>query len=310
MPRSAVCNPSSVPYPNDPLTCEPCRPVKERSWFGRSAILSAPARNDCGATVLMTRYDAAAPRFERQRALPHGVPETIRDAVLRAIGPSPSRLLDLGAGTGRIGRPFVAAGDDYVGVDLSIGMLREFQRRASEHGMPRLVQADGTRLPFADATFDAVLLVQVFGAMDDWRTFLSEVRRVLRTGGRVVTGRVVMPADGIDAQMKQRLADIFAEMDARGRTGVRDKAQRSLDSSALNRTHEVVASWTTDRTPRDFLDRHRTGARFSVLPGAIKEEALGRLASWAMQTFGSLDAAAREQHSFELQVYTFAAVEC
>ena len=41
-----------------------------------------------------------------------------------------ARLLDLGAGTGRIGRPFVAAGDDYVGVDLSLGMLREFARRA------------------------------------------------------------------------------------------------------------------------------------------------------------------------------------
>src|SRR4051812_23153232 len=38
-------------------------------------------------------------------------------AVLGALAaPSPPpRLLDLGAGTGRIGRSFVAAGDDYVG---------------------------------------------------------------------------------------------------------------------------------------------------------------------------------------------------
>jgi ubiquinone/menaquinone biosynthesis C-methylase UbiE len=257
----------------------------------------------------MTRYDVAAPRFERQRALPHGVPETIRAAVLGAIGPSPSRLLDLGAGTGRIGRPFVTAGDDYVGVDLSIGMLREFQRRSSEHARPRLVQADGTLLPFADETFDGVLLVQVFGAMDDWRAFLSEVRRVLRSGGRVATGRILMPADGIDAQMKQRLAGILAEIDVPDRTSVRDEAQRCLESSALTCIPEIVASWTAKRAPRDFLERHRTGARFSALPGAVKDEAIDRLARWATKAFGSLDAAASERHSFELRVYSFARVE-
>jgi ubiquinone/menaquinone biosynthesis C-methylase UbiE len=259
----------------------------------------------------MTRYDVAAPCFERQRALPHGVPETIRAAVLRAIGPSPPRprLLDLGAGTGRIGRSFVTAGDDYVGVDLSIGMLREFQRRGSEHGTPRLVQADGTLLPFADETFDAVLLVQVFGAMDDWRTFLSEVRRVLRSGGRVMTGRILMPVDGVDAQMKQRLAAVLAEMEVQHRAGVRDEAERCLESSALSCIREVAASWTAERTPRDFLERHRKGARFSVLPGAVKDEALDRLARWATKTFGSLDVAAREPHSFELRVYCFAGVE-
>ena len=48
---------------------------------------------------------------------------------------------------GGIGWPFVAAGDDYVGVDLSLGMLRAFVARCER--APRLVQADGHRLPFA-----------------------------------------------------------------------------------------------------------------------------------------------------------------
>src|SRR5215470_4333227 len=99
-------------------------------------------------------YDAAAAAFDRHRALPDQVPAAIRAAVLAAVGiPSPC-LLDLGAGTGRIGRAFVAAGDDYVGVDLSLGMLREFARYAAP---PPLAQADGEHLPFGDATFDAVL---------------------------------------------------------------------------------------------------------------------------------------------------------
>ena len=93
----------------------------------------------------MRAFDAAAPSFERYRALPDGVaggdPRGGPRVRRRVAAP---RLLDLGAGTGRIGRPFVAAGDDYVGVDLSLGMLREFAQRAERRGRrPRLVQADG-----------------------------------------------------------------------------------------------------------------------------------------------------------------------
>src|SRR6185295_19234873 len=109
----------------------------------------------------MSVYDAAAPTFERHRPLPDGVAEAIRALVLEAADASSPRLLDLGAGTGRVGIPFIAARDDYVGVDLSFGMLSEFRRRAgSSAGAPRLVQADGEHLPFRDATFDAIMLIQ------------------------------------------------------------------------------------------------------------------------------------------------------
>src|ERR1700754_696690 len=129
-------------------------------------------------------FDSVAPTFDRHRILPDGAPEAIRAAVLGAVDASPPRLLDLGAGTGRIGIPFITARDDYVGVDLSFGMLSEFKRRAA--GGARLVQADGERLPFADASFDAILLIQVFGGMRGWRRLLVEARRVLRGAGVLV----------------------------------------------------------------------------------------------------------------------------
>ena len=79
---------------------------------------------------IMSTYDVVAPTYDEHRALSDGVVELIRAATLEASGPSPRpRLLDLGAGSGSIGRAFVVAGDDYVGVDLSLGMLRQFLRR-------------------------------------------------------------------------------------------------------------------------------------------------------------------------------------
>ncbi|MEA2893353.1 MAG: hypothetical protein QOI05_4146 [Bradyrhizobium sp.] len=254
----------------------------------------------------MSVYDVAAPTFERHRALPDGVPEAIRAAVLEAVEAASPRLLDLGAGTGRIGIPFIAARDDYVGVDLSFGMLSEFKRRAgSSAPTPRLVQADGERLPFADASFDTIMLIQVFGGMRGWRRVLTEARRVLRGAGVLVLGRTLAPADGLDARMKAHLALLLDEIGApTDRTNTREGAQGWLEHEG-RATRLVAATWTARRTPRGFIERHRTGARFSALPQPVKDEAMRKLAAWAATAFGSLDAASVESHQFELQLFRF-----
>jgi SAM-dependent methyltransferase len=256
----------------------------------------------------MARWDAAAPTYDIHRALPAGAVAAIRARVLDAVGhASRPRLLDLGAGSGRIGRAFVAAGDDYIGVDLSLGMLRQFAGRTDTGGRaPRLVRADGARLPFGDAAFDLVLLVQVFGGMDEWRPFVDEARRVLRPSGALVLGRTAMPEDGLDGRMKARLDGILAEMGvAHERTNARAEVQRSLDRGTGGGAPVAAAAWDAARTPRGFLERHRTGARFSRLPGLIKDHALRRLSAWAVGEFGSLDASVMERHTFELRTFAF-----
>jgi SAM-dependent methyltransferase len=249
-------------------------------------------------------FDHAAASFDRHRALPDGTAEAVRAAILGAVAPRP-RLLDLGAGTGRIGHAFVTAGDDYVGVDLSVGMLRQFVRRAHESGgTPRLVQSDGQLLPFGDAVFDAVLMIQVFGGLRGWRRMVEEARRVLRPSGPLILGRTVAPADGLDARMKQQLASFLGAADTHG-MNARDDVRRCLAARASSVERVVAAAWDVERTARGFLLRHRIGARFVQLPEAIREEALGRLGDWAAEAFGSLDAVHPERHEFELELFRF-----
>jgi demethylmenaquinone methyltransferase/2-methoxy-6-polyprenyl-1,4-benzoquinol methylase len=250
----------------------------------------------------VSAFDVTAPTFERHRSLPQGVTAAIRRAVLGAVGGQRPRLLDLGAGTGRIGGPFVAAGDDYVGVDRSLGMLRGFieRRRA------RLVQADGERLPFRDASFDAVMLIQAFGGMHGWRRVLAEARRVLRPAGALVVGRTVAPADGVDARMRGRLAEILDAMGVERAQSPREDAMRFLEQTAGGHRIEAAA-WSAGRSPRGFLERHPTGARFAALSAPVKDAALGKLATWAATTFGSLDAIVAEPYLFELRVFRFPA---
>jgi SAM-dependent methyltransferase len=249
-------------------------------------------------------YDDAAPGFDRHRALPDGVAVALRQAVLAAAAEPRPRLLDLGAGTGRIGWPFVAAGDDYVGVDLSLGMLREFARR--DGPPPRLVQADGERLPFADASFDAVMLMQVLGAARDWRTLVGEALRVLRRPGAVVLGHTAMPSDGLDARMKKRLAALLR---VRGAPSYHHDPRAAvvawLGAAAQESRRVVAAEWDACRTPAGFLERQPGGARFARLPPQVKDEALAQLRSWAIASFGSLKVAFRERHAFALDVFNF-----
>jgi ubiquinone/menaquinone biosynthesis C-methylase UbiE len=110
-------------------------------------------------------------------------------AELAAVQPG-ERLLDVATGTGGLPRALAAQGarpGEAVGLDCSASMLAV----AAAH-LPSgwsLLRGDAKRLPFADQSFDLVSacnLLHLLGP-DDRLRVLSEMARVLRPGGRLVT---------------------------------------------------------------------------------------------------------------------------
>lgn len=130
-------------------------------------------------------FDAVAARYDlTNTVLSMGQDRSWRKAVARAVDARPGeRVLDLAAGTGTSSLPFRDAGAEVVPCDFSVGMLREGKRRHPE--LP-FTAGDATRLPFRDATFDAVTISFGLRNVNDTEGALREMLRVTRPGGRLV----------------------------------------------------------------------------------------------------------------------------
>jgi len=105
--------------------------------------------------------------------------------MLRDHAPTSSgkRLLDLGCGTGIAMTELESAGYSVVGLDYSAEALR-FSR--SRNTGAELLQGDAARLPFADASFDVVVSLDVMEHVEDDVAMAAEIRRVLKPGGSAV----------------------------------------------------------------------------------------------------------------------------
>jgi demethylmenaquinone methyltransferase / 2-methoxy-6-polyprenyl-1,4-benzoquinol methylase len=130
-------------------------------------------------------FDAVAKRYDLTNdVLSFGQDRRWRREVLTAVDPGyGEKVLDLAAGTGTSSQPFADAGASVVPCDFSIGMLQVGKKQ-----LPHLpfTAGDGTQLPFADDTFDAVTISFGLRNIVDPVKGLAEMRRVARPGGRLV----------------------------------------------------------------------------------------------------------------------------
>ncbi|HEX5202587.1 demethylmenaquinone methyltransferase [Paractinoplanes rhizophilus] len=130
-------------------------------------------------------FDGVAKRYDlTNTVLSFGQDRGWRRATRAALGLRPGeRVLDVGAGTGVSTEEMARSGAYAVGADLSIGMLRA--GRSVRPQVP-LLAGDALRLPFPDATFDAVTISFALRNVVDTEGALREFGRVTRPGGRLV----------------------------------------------------------------------------------------------------------------------------
>jgi demethylmenaquinone methyltransferase/2-methoxy-6-polyprenyl-1,4-benzoquinol methylase len=106
-------------------------------------------------------------------------------------------VLDVATGTAAVAIELARrTGCRVVGVDQSPEMLASGRERVAAAGLVdriELVEGRAERLPFADASFDALTVTYLFRYVDDPAATLRELARVVRPGGAVASLEFALP---------------------------------------------------------------------------------------------------------------------
>lgn len=126
---------------------------------------------------LLDHFNWIAPFYDRLMRSNH------QEHWLRLLDVQPgSLLLDAGGGTGRASALLGCVSCTVVVVDVSAGMLRQAAAKPALHA----VQAEAEALPFQDASFDRILMVDALHHVADQERTIAQLWRALKPGGRLL----------------------------------------------------------------------------------------------------------------------------
>jgi ubiquinone/menaquinone biosynthesis C-methylase UbiE len=251
-------------------------------------------------------FNTVAPRYNQINALPEAAAATLGEA-LAALVPPGAPALDMGCGAGRVAIPAAAAGLPVVGVDLEGAMLREALTSAT--ALP-FTAARGTitRLPFAGASFNAVLSINVLHLVPEWRAVLDEAVRVLRPGGLFIQGRDWLDPDSCAGLLRSKLREVVMSLEP----GLRPTAAASpaVLAAALSELGGVTepelaaARWDAPISPAELLRQMAARAYNEtwMLGDELLGAAMARLEAWAAETWSELEQAQPVERRFHLIV--------
>lgn len=150
-------------------------------------------------------FSEIAPTYDLlNRLLSFGVDQRWRAQAARGVlqpfvAASAVSVLDVASGTGDLTLALKRRRPDahVVGADFAAPMLERARAKAERQGLDvSFITADGTDLPFADATFDALTIAYGLRNFADPDAGLREFRRVLKPGGRLAVLEFPPPPEG------------------------------------------------------------------------------------------------------------------
>jgi demethylmenaquinone methyltransferase / 2-methoxy-6-polyprenyl-1,4-benzoquinol methylase len=143
--------------------------------------------------------------------------KALREAGLKAG----MHVLDVACGPGLVAqcaREVVGPSGRVIGLDPSIGMLREAQKNPCKN----LVRGKGEQLPFPDKSFDFLSMGYALRHVSDLKTAFSEYRRVLKPGGIVLLLDICRPRSSLMLSLSRFYIKTLMGITFAASTGNRD----------------------------------------------------------------------------------------
>jgi SAM-dependent methyltransferase len=230
---------------------------------GAPGVRLVPVTTDGYRRARAASFGSAAGAYERGR--PPYPPEAI-DWLLPA---GEVRVLDLGAGTGKLTRQLAERGLDVTAVEPSEGMLEQLRRAVPG---ARALAGTAERIPLPGGCVDAVLVAQAWHWVDPAQA-VPEVARVLRPGGRL----------GLVWNVRDERADWVAGLSALLRQSDGAHAISSTVSAApmvgppFGRLERHDVEWVHHVSPDELIDMVVSRSYVITMPAVGREELLNEL---------------------------------
>ncbi len=247
-------------------------------------------------------FDGQAPAYEERAGLPEAIG---REVAAQLTARAPRVVVDVGAGTGTIGRHLLS-GVTYLGIDLSRPMLVEFSRRIAPDARALLLQADADRAwPIKDHSANLILFSRSAHLLKSERT-LDQVARIAAPGGCVLVGRVRRARDSAGERLKRAMQQLLRDKNVPGRNG--ERAKRDFLEAMERRGARplepwATSSWTEEEAPIDSIRswQGKSGLAGRALSAELKSEVLDELQRWAETELGDLASARPVEHCYQLE---------
>jgi len=211
-------------------------------------------------------YDRGRPAYP-----PPAVERIVEELGVRRHG----RVLDLGAGTGKLTRPLLAAGLDVVAVE-PLGRMRV--ALAAAVGPERVLDGRAEAVPLRDASVDGAVCADAFHWFDGDRA-AAELHRVVRPGGGVMA---LWTFNDDDLPWSEEITGLLRPLWERNRHPGIVEGRRA---EALERHGGFAPLRRAEVSFEDTIDREATLAWFAsfsvvgALPDADRADLLGRIAA-------------------------------
>lgn len=232
-------------------------------------------------------FSANAPVYDiRHGAL---LPDAVASALAARLRPG-ARILDVGAGTGRVSVAFARIGFDVIAIDPALGMLRALREKAGAQSI-RCIAAERSGLPLQNLTVDAVVISRLLYLVPDWQGLLRAVSGVLTNHARILHEW----GNGMDDEpwvlIREKARVLFEEAGVRNpfHPGVRteEEVDQYLGELGFRRRGQVTAGPGATMSLSDFISKIESGEVSYIwsVPQSVRDVCLPRLRAWAEKQF-------------------------
>ena len=188
-------------------------------------------------TQMAAMFDSLAPVYDDvNRYASFGLDACWRKRLIKKL-PKTGAVLDIACGTGALSWAiWKRTSLSVTGLDLSLGMLREAQKRRPAQPskpLPEFIKGMAEALPFEDARFEAVSIAFGIRNVAQRQAALQEMLRVLKPGGRLLVLEFATPRNRLWRWLFRAYFSCMLPLLGRWASGNKD-AYRYLTQSVLH----------------------------------------------------------------------------